>query len=74
MACSLGHKTSILISLHTSKVHFMLLSGVPALILDMIVELQIIVLHDVGLLELSPKILWSCSKILQQFYRREASW
>lgn len=89
MACSLGHMTSILISPHTSEVHFGLIAEVPALILDMNVELEIVVLCGVGLSYLvicccksitpdcylqSPKILWSCSKTLQQFYRRETPW
>lgn len=50
MACSLGHMTSILISPHTSEVHFGLIAEVPALILDMSVQLETVVLCGVAYL------------------------
>lgn len=50
MACSLGHMTSILISPHTSEVHFGLIAEVPALILDMNVQLETVVLCGVAYL------------------------
>lgn len=57
MACSLGHTTLILISPHISEAQFRLLAEVPALIWDMDVELEIIVLRVAGLLELSCNLL-----------------
>lgn len=65
MACSLGHMTSILISPHTSEVHFGLIAEVPALILDMNVELEIIVLCGVGL---SYLVICCCKSITPDCY------